>query len=301
MACFNSSVLQLLTSSEADIQIFCRNRGVIPSSSLCTNCNTQMTWTSCSATRYRDGSCWRCPNCGLYRSIRHNSILDQQNITFTQFIWLLHAFSNKNNSNVNIAEYTGLSEHSVSVWVGKLLTCLAEYLFQNPVVLGGHGVVVEVDESKYGKRKYNRGSRRDGNWVLGMLERGRSDRCHFIPLPGNSRSGATLIPLIMNFVRPGSIVMTDGWSGYNSLPRRGYYHFVVNHSIQYVNPITGVHINTMEGLWTHCKKHVNGNKYITDSLIDYMWRKRINGTSGTSQIQNTWTAALDCLKDVYGN
>ena len=79
---------------------------------------------------------------------------------------------------------------------------MAEYLFQNPVVLGGQGVVVEVDESKFGKRKYNRGSRRDGNWVLGMLERGRTDRCHFIPLPGNRRDAATLIPLITTFVRP---------------------------------------------------------------------------------------------------
>ena len=146
-----------------------------------------------------------------------------------------------------------------------------------------------------------RESRRDGNWVLGLVERGSTSRCFFIPLPNNKRDAATLIPIIQSFVRPGSIIMTDGWSAYSRLSRLGYYHFVVNHSIEYVNPITGAHINTMEGLWTHCKRHVNGNKYITDSLLNYMWRKRIGGTRGTSQMRNTWNSVFTCLKEVYGN
>ncbi|KAG1125074.1 hypothetical protein G6F37_013952 [Rhizopus arrhizus] len=29
---------------------------------------------------------------------------------------------------------------------------------------------IQIDESKFGKRKYNRGSRRDGVWVFGMVE-----------------------------------------------------------------------------------------------------------------------------------
>ena len=67
----------------------------------------------------------------------------------------------------------------------------------------------------------------------------------------------------------------------------------LNHDVEYANPITGLHIITMDGLWTHCKNHVNGNKYITDALIDYMtWRKQINGTSGVSQIQNNCCSGL---------
>ena len=37
----------------------------------------------------------------------------------------------------------------------------------NPAPLGGPGVIVEVDEAKFGKRKYNKGSYRERQWVIG--------------------------------------------------------------------------------------------------------------------------------------
>ncbi len=38
-------------------------------------------------------------------------------------------------------------------------------------MIGGKNIVVEIDESKFGKRKYHRGHRVEGVWVLGMVER----------------------------------------------------------------------------------------------------------------------------------
>ena len=45
-------------------------------------------------------------------------------------------------------------------------------MVMNKQQLGGHGVVVEIDESKFGRRKYYRGHRVEGQWVFGMFERG---------------------------------------------------------------------------------------------------------------------------------
>ena len=39
--------------------------------------------------------------------------------------------------------------------------------------IGGNGKVVEVDETKIGKRKYNRGRLADGQWVFGMVDKQR--------------------------------------------------------------------------------------------------------------------------------
>jgi hypothetical protein len=38
-------------------------------------------------------------------------------------------------------------------------------------MVGGENIVVEIDETKLGKRKYNRGHRVDGVWVVCGVER----------------------------------------------------------------------------------------------------------------------------------
>jgi len=50
------------------------------------------------------------------------------------------------------------------------------WLEQQSQILGGSGVVVEIDEAKVGHRKYNRGRWVDGCWVFGGFERGSGRR-----------------------------------------------------------------------------------------------------------------------------
>jgi len=38
--------------------------------------------------------------------------------------------------------------------------------------LGGQGVVAEIDEAKFGKRKFNTGHLIDGKWVFGGFKHG---------------------------------------------------------------------------------------------------------------------------------
>ncbi|CAK1590987.1 unnamed protein product [Parnassius mnemosyne] len=41
--------------------------------------------------------------------------------------------------------------------------------------IGGPGKVVQIDESKFGKGKYNKGRHIEGHWVLGLIEDGSED------------------------------------------------------------------------------------------------------------------------------
>jgi len=36
--------------------------------------------------------------------------------------------------------------------------------------MGGPGHIVQIDDSKFGKRKYNKGKRVEGVWVFAMIE-----------------------------------------------------------------------------------------------------------------------------------
>ena len=112
----------------------------------------------------------------------------------------------------------------------------------------------------------------DGHWVLGGIERG-TDKICLVPVQRNS---ATLISIVQQYVRRGT---TDLWGAYSSLGQCGYVHGTVNHSQNFVDPVTKVHTNSIEGMWTHAKKlknHSTSEDLFGSYLIEYMWRRRIN-------------------------
>ena len=169
------------------------------------------------------------------RNIRTDSALSGQKLSLQQFLILLFDISIKFLTNIAIAQLTGLSENTISDWKIHLHIRFADWLAVNSTPLGGPGVIVELDEAIFGKRKYNRGAYREGQWVLGAVDR-NSNQCCLLPCPNNRRDGATLLALIYRWILPGSIIHTDEWAAYNSLTAAGYTHESVNHSIQFVDP-----------------------------------------------------------------
>ncbi|GFR30475.1 uncharacterized protein TNCT_624171 [Trichonephila clavata] len=53
--------------------------------------------------------------------------------------------------------------------------CVVE-MIESSMKVGGIGVIVEIDESKFRKRKFHRGKRVAGKWVFGGAER-ETDAC----------------------------------------------------------------------------------------------------------------------------
>ena len=100
------------------------------------------------------------------------------------------------------------------------------------------------------------------------------------------RSAATLLPIIQQYVAPGTIVWSDEWAAYNtvsSLPNVAQ-HDTVNYSIEFVNPTTGVHTQNVESYWNRQKtklKRMKGVVFseITGYLDEFMWRERWGKTS----------------------
>ena len=91
--------------------------------------------------------------------------------------------------------------------------------------LGGPGKTVEVDETKIGKRKSQKGRLVEGQWIFGMVQRD---------------SGG------MRYVAPGTTIISDCWGGYNKLEAEGFDHLTVNHSQNCVDPQSGAHTQKIE-------------------------------------------------------
>jgi hypothetical protein len=58
--------------------------------------------------------------------------------------------------------------------------------------IGGVGAVVQVEESKFGKRKYHHGRMVEGTCVLGGIQR-ETNHYFLVPCPGNLRNEASLL------------------------------------------------------------------------------------------------------------
>jgi transposase-like protein len=122
--------------------------------------------------------------------------------------------------------------------------------------IGGPGKIVQIDESKFGKRKYNRGRHTDGHWVLGLIEDGSED-LRLILCPNNKRGEVDLLPIIQKHVAPGTEIHTDCWKAYDRLDQVGYIHKRVNHSDK-ENPFVapdGTHTARIEASWRPGKDH----------------------------------------------
>ena len=141
--------------------------------------------------------------------------------------------------------------------------------------IGGPGLTVEIDESKFGKTKYHRGRFVEGQWVFGGICR-ETREVFLVALPDNKRDRDTLEPIILQYIKAGSTIISDCWKVYHHLGAAGFNHLSVNHSYHFVDPETGAHTNNVENLWWQIKRQLSEtytrHANLSMHLCEYMWR-----------------------------
>ncbi|KAK9707709.1 ISXO2-like transposase domain [Popillia japonica] len=113
-----------------------------------------------------------------------------------------------------ICEELKLSQRTAVDWASFCREVCLEYFMYRPTKLGGPGIVVEIDESKFGRRKYHKGHRIEGQWVFGGFERG-TGRVFMVPV--EQRGTNTLLPIIKQWIKPGTTIISDCWKAYDVL------------------------------------------------------------------------------------
>lgn len=138
---------------------------------------------------------------------------------------------------------------------------------------------VEVDETYGGgkpryKGQYKRGRGSENKTIVaGMVQREGAVVARVV----DNVKADTLIPFVQEKVLPKSVVYTDEWPSYDSLPSKGYEHKRVHHA-QKIYVIGDAHTNSIEGFWSLVKNGIRGvyhsvsSKYLQTYFDEYSFR-----------------------------
>ena len=254
--------------SEHDLFQFLTDIGLLNTNRQCENCGGSM-------RKMKQGNVWywictkrangiKCNNRKF--SIRKGTFFDKskfsiqlQLIVIWNFIHRLSITQCKNFCNVGV-----MTDHTLGEIYADCRNICTTWIWkpEHTPRLGGYGKVVEMDESFFpGAPKFNRGRRLgtswedNQKWTFGLTERCSLD-CILKQVP-SSRSRSSLLQIINEHTMPGTVFCSDGWKAYFKLAEHldieDVLHYPVNHSKNYVDPETGAHTQTIEGLWGHVK------------------------------------------------
>lgn len=220
--------------------------------------------------------------------LKRNTWFSRSKISFRKNLLIIYSFINKlpykiaqhesSISSGDDSESEKILKTSSETIVDYYKSCkeVCEFGFSlvKKTKIGGPGLTVQIDESKFGKRKYNKGRKVKGQWVLGGI---CSETNDVFLIPVDKRDKETLIPLIVENVEQGSRIVTDCWAAYNDLQEHGFVHETVNHSENFIDPDTGANTQKVENLWRCIKRTLPDTHKVNEEfnlvLAEYLWRR----------------------------
>jgi transposase-like protein len=138
------------------------------------------------------------------------------------------------------------------------------------------------------KRKHNVGREVPEKWVFGLYD--VHQKIGVLEFVENKKQ-ETLFPIIKKYIRGATIIHSDSASMYvnnaqqqshivniSTIPMPPYQHVWVNHTMNFVDPITGACTNHVEGFWKNAKQKNKAMSGTTAELLpsyldEFQWRQ----------------------------
>lgn len=195
----------------------------------------------------------------------HGSWLYGMKLSSKQLFKLIWCWQNRKSVEAAIL-FAGVSYPTVARWFSRF----RENLPDAATMLEG---LIQADESYFSKLK----SKQATYIVTGAIEQDTGRLA--LRITGgfhDGRSQDVLEQFIQDSVKPGSLIITDKWYGYDELPLLGYEHESHNHSRgDFANT------NKAELIWSVAKRHMRklyGQRILTHQLEELCkeWMARAN-------------------------
>ncbi|XP_068218454.1 uncharacterized protein [Palaemon carinicauda] len=233
----------------------------------------------CNVRNGQSNYFWRCRNrkCRQKFTMRHKSFFEGSHLEERDIILLTCCWVLRWPQYCVELKTEQLGSHTLVDWYNFCREVCEQVLILDNKKIGGPGHIVEVDESKFGKRKYNIGHKVEGTWVFGGID--RETRETFFKVV-EKRNAETLISALNEHVLPGITIISNCWKGYGKVKDHDFKHFTVNHSVNFADPNDPtVHTNTIESQWRVLKRSLlprfGTQKSLYESYFaEYCIRKR---------------------------
>lgn len=213
---------------------------------------------------------YKCKNTGKYFDVKTGTAFANTKLPMRAWFYAMMLFLSHKRGVSSCQLARDLEITQKTAW--NMLHKIREYMgMENNSTLSDN---VEIDETFVGGKNKNRHkdkkvekcqgrSYKDKVPVFGILERGGKVIAKVVP---NTQAN-TLVPIIKEYVKPGSVVNTDGWEYtglIGSYEQRSVDHEKHFYGVTYVTElgeIITISTNGIENVWSHFKRMIIGTYY----------------------------------------
>ncbi|XP_023233817.1 uncharacterized protein LOC111633476 [Centruroides sculpturatus] len=265
-------IITHITKDENSILTWCNKVGLIP---VQVNCECGSMKEIQIAKDKPLGLIRKCPHCKIRTSVLKGTWFESSHLSIAQIIELTYMWIYKLPQTYVQHELSTSSHHTTGDWYMYCREVCAVVLQKNSEKLGGRGKIVELGETKVGKKKFNKGRLLEGQWILGGIER---DSRRMFVASVKERNINTFLSILKEWIYPGTTIIAECAKSYTLQSDERLKRFIVKYKINFIDPFTSTHGQSMNNRWKQRDVPDSRKEFPNTYFLEYMYRVKYSNS-----------------------